>query len=484
MCFTYSKQSSNKLDSIAAQIQGLVGKVQSFLDTMEKYSTPKGINQLEKIIMKFESGALQEVEQIIEAKIQALVNSTGPRISTAVTSASHQVGEELGGLLGNLISTPLGSALKVPLQSAMRDALDSPEIGDLMGEQLSEDMSKMVTNLTSDALANKVGTFLENLVEDVLEKAGALLGNDGDSPALLQNLKDNKDWELSHDLGSSVGPLSSAARSFYGSGQAAKIGPDLLEQTDRNGLQNEGMEGEQCVQPTIGQGLSAVTGAWSGLSSTLLTLTNLLPQAVNSLVFAKKDVTSLAFSLDTVFVTLKANGPDIFDTVAGIWNMIWAIYFVFLLSLGLLLLYYAFWSGGYFGGPRPVDDTAAYEPARTWSQRFRVCCCACCDCMTNVHDTQICFWSFIIFALLIVLVVFVVSIVLSILAGVKFFLVSTCADLHPQRPSGLRLITLKFERVFEHHCVHKRHVTESDHPAGLAGCLPEANPPFVQRDRQ
>jgi hypothetical protein len=436
MCFTYSKESSNTLDSIAAQIQGIIGKVQSFLDSVRQYSTRAGIDQLEQTFMNFESRAVDEVERIVETRILALVNDSAPLIGNAVISATHQVGEQLGDLLGHLIGTPLGRALKEPLQSAMTNAVDSPQVGKLLGDHLSEDIGQMVANLSSSALANYTGHLLEGLVEDVLQAAGELLGNTTSDPALLQ-----QPWRLGEEAGSwgsslhsvpGALPLSSAARSFYGDRGVSKVAaPSLSERTSRSGLQSQGL-GARSFQPAIVGGMSqAVTGAWSALSNILSTFTNLFPQAVNSLGFAKRDVVSLAFSLTTVFTTLEQNGPDIFDKFAAAWNTIWLIYLCIFFSLGLFLVYYAFWAGGYFGGPRPAEPgKVAEDPPQTWSEKFRVCCCACCACMTHAHDNAICFWSFITLAQVIVLVVFLVSIILSVFAGVKFFLISSCGQIY------------------------------------------------------
>merc|ERR1719401_356182 len=95
------------------------------------------------------------------------------------------------------------------------------------------------------------------------------------------------------------------------------------------------------------------------------------------------------------------------------------------------MLYYAFWAGGYFGGPQPVTESASDLPGpQTFREKMSVCCAGCCACMTKFHDTQLCFWSVVILCQVLVLVIFVVSIVMCIFAAVKAFISAGCSEIY------------------------------------------------------
>merc|ERR1719215_229039 len=99
--------------------------------------------------------------------------------------------------------------------------------------------------------------------------------------------------------------------------------------------------------------------------------------------------------------------------------------------MALLMLYYAFWAGGYFGGPQPLpkDEDEAERP-QTWLEKCGTCWSCCCACCMRCHDTQLCFWSCVILMQVIVLLMFIISIVLCILAGVKAFITAGCAQIY------------------------------------------------------
>jgi hypothetical protein len=136
--------------------------------------------------------------------------------------------------------------------------------------------------------------------------------------------------------------------------------------------------------------------------------------------------------MDSVFELLGIKGPEIFDLISLLWKVLWIAYFCIMAPLTLVILYYAFWAGGFFGGPQPLtqDNNNAYEPPKTCWQRLRVCCSCCCLCCQKCHDTQLCFWSSIIFMQIIILIIFVISIVLCILAGVKAFVTAGCSEVY------------------------------------------------------
>merc|ERR1719420_2588602 len=134
--------------------------------------------------------------------------------------------------------------------------------------------------------------------------------------------------------------------------------------------------------------------------------------------------------MDSVFANFEVKGPAIFDNIAKLWKAIWTLYFVFLLPMTLGLLYYGFWASGYFGGPKAVAAADEIPAPPTMSDRLCICCSACGFCMTNFHDTQLCFWSCIILFEVVCLLIFVISLVLCIFAGLKSFMIAGCSQVY------------------------------------------------------
>lgn len=166
------------------------------------------------------------------------------------------------------------------------------------------------------------------------------------------------------------------------------------------------------------------------LVTTLRALTNLLPTATNTLKLARTEVSKAASNMDSVFKLFETKAPAIFEKLAMANKILWTAYYFFLVPLSLLMLYYGFWAGGYFGGPQPLTGADDYQEPVTWTEKLGVCYRSCGSCLSNFHDTQMCFWSCIIVMQVLVLVVFLVSIVLCILAGVQAFITSGCAQIY------------------------------------------------------
>jgi len=197
----------------------------------------------------------------------------------------------------------------------------------------------------------------------------------------------------------------------------------------------EGMqEADSVAVPGFGDKLpAAVSGAWQAIVNLLRSMMNLFPAAVKVLKNARSQVAALASNLHNTFTTFQAKGPIVFQEAASLWRKIWSAYFMFLLPLNCLLVYYAMWSGGYFGGPKPIEEEGfedAIEAPQTAGEKMRTCCRACSGCMRKCHDSQLGFWSVVILLEVVVLVIFAVSIVLSILAGVKVFVVQGCNEFY------------------------------------------------------
>jgi hypothetical protein len=179
----------------------------------------------------------------------------------------------------------------------------------------------------------------------------------------------------------------------------------------------------------------SVSGVFSQVIQTLRSVTNIMPLATKTLIFARKEVSKLAKNLDSIFITFEDHGPPIFDTISGLWSTVWSIYFVIMLFFPLLLLFYAFWAGGFFGGPGGrIEDEDTVEGEKTVLSRVQNCCSVCGSCMCGpscqVHDMTMCFWAVCILLQIVVLVLFLLSLVFCLLAAIKIFIASGCAQIY------------------------------------------------------
>jgi len=186
-----------------------------------------------------------------------------------------------------------------------------------------------------------------------------------------------------------------------------------------------------------GAGSRAVTtrlqfsGVWDNLANMLSMLVHLIPKASSSLKYARQEVSKAASNLNSIFGIFEAKGPTIFNLVAKLWRVLWVLYYFFFVPQVLFLLYYGFWSSGWFGGPQPIPGASdPTERPQTWGDKLRVCWESCCVCCQQYHDLQLCLWSFIILMQILTLVLFVVSIALCITAGVKAFIVTGCSQIY------------------------------------------------------
>merc|ERR1719183_562373 len=105
------------------------------------------------------------------------------------------------------------------------------------------------------------------------------------------------------------------------------------------------------------------------MTSTLQHLLNLLPMAVKTLKYARKEVSSLSSNLGSIFDVMNLKAPPILDKVATLYRAIWVLYFCFLLPLTLFVLFYAFWASGWFGGPSTQDDLEDYPEPKGWREK-------------------------------------------------------------------------------------------------------------------
>jgi len=266
------------------------------------------------------------------------------------------------------------------LGTIVGNAVGDPAAGDLIGEQLGGMLGDRIANLTSDALGEQIAGVLSDTVDNALER-------------------------LTDTLTDAAGSLAED--------------PVLLESRARVVKFDQPDEEED-----------PLSGGFQTLVEQLQQLQNILPIAIDTLQGASAQVSSLAANLDSIFEGFAQKGPEIFDSIASYWNIIWGLYFGFFGALTLGILYYGFWASGYFGGPQPFANPQESEPPADLMGRITVTCRQCYHCFTGCHDSDLCFWSCILLMQVLILVIFIISLVLCILAGVKAFIIAGCAQIY------------------------------------------------------
>merc|ERR1719450_991415 len=98
------------------------------------------------------------------------------------------------------------------------------------------------------------------------------------------------------------------------------------------------------------------------------------PLVASLLTFSQKTSGQLVGFLETLFANLGKKGPEIFDQISSIYKLIWILYFCLFVPLLAVNLLYAFWAGGFLGGPKSV----ANEPAKPKQKGFKAKCVAIC----------------------------------------------------------------------------------------------------------
>lgn len=171
--------------------------------------------------------------------------------------------------------------------------------------------------------------------------------------------------------------------------------------------------------------MDQMSGIWMQVSDLLRTLEKVLPQAIDLLKFSRKEVSAVSETLDSIFSTLEEKGVPIFAVIAAAWSYLWIFYYVLVMPLTASILFYGFWAGGFFGGPKPTNEE--YVPPTTCWERCCCVCNCCCNCCRRCHDRALCFWSFIIIFQVIVLLLFIVAIVFVIIGAVQIFMGTACS---------------------------------------------------------
>eukprot|EP00933_Yihiella_yeosuensis_P000540 TRINITY_DN10084_c0_g1_i5.p1 TRINITY_DN10084_c0_g1~~TRINITY_DN10084_c0_g1_i5.p1 ORF type:complete len:1104 (-),score=237.24 TRINITY_DN10084_c0_g1_i5:229-3330(-) len=421
MCFEYSSESSNAVDSFATQLQGMVKKMQGFLEMMKTHSTPSGIQRLEDQVQDFIEHSMKDVMNLVESRLDKLINQSVPAVNSALHRAAHDAGEKIGAMISNTVSQPIREALTDPMKEAVGDLLENNKTGEIIGSKLGEELGNTISNLATDKLGKATGDLLDSLVTRSLEEGGNVLDDmvkkmpEAVSLPQQQRHQQKKVMELDIDIEEFFSRKAPVPDPRFGN-------LILLQSIGADGSDAEGID-------EIAEKLS---GAWQDMVNTLRSFANLLPRAVTTLKGARREVSKLSSSLDSIFEVFLEKGPATFDSVASSWRTMWQMYFMCLAPLCLCSLFYGFWAKGYFGGPTPLPE--GEEDSTPDPQTFRERCFLTLACGMNswrqFHDSSICLWSVLILFEILVLVTFLVAILLCIVAGIKAFLVAGCSQIY------------------------------------------------------
>jgi len=397
MSFIYSSQSSSALDNFATQVQALVKKMQSFLEMMMKWATPAGIKRLDKTIDDFGVYARTELMKIVKKKVVALVNKTLPKWSQNMSKRLERASDAIGHKIGKAIQKPLERILQKPIAEVAGDLLNNSKTGQTIAKQVTPMIGEVVGNVTGQVISDQLETLLTKIVNKALDKLEDRLNTTGQQEKAHAEAQASLMEESGRDI------------DIYSSQES-------INNVELQSVEDEDEEGQE-------------SGAWQQLVTVLTMLDTLLPTATATLKFARTEVSKASSSLNSVFEIFEIRGPAIFNVTAQLYALLWILWFVFFLPLSLFNLYYCLWASGWFGGPQPISEEDV-EPPNTFLDKIRVCCNSCCSCIAYYHDTQCCFWGFIILMQVVVLLIFLISIVLCIIAGVKAFILSGCAQVY------------------------------------------------------
>lgn len=222
---------------------------------------------------------------------------------------------------------------------------------------------------------------------------------------------------------------------------AEKVG---LGKIDSMAMKHEDVEALNLMQSSSAPIDSTTVNS---MLTTLNDLQSVLPTCITSLKTAKVEVTTVAGFMLSVFTIFNEKGVEVFDDIKSIYKYVWIAYFILLLPLQVGLLFYGFWASGFCGGPgATAEEEDLPPPPQTFRERCAACCSACCTCMSGCHDSQLCFWSFILLLQIFVVLLMIVAMVLCMLSGIQAFIGSGCDEVYMLNESGVCtevMVTLK-----------------------------------------
>jgi hypothetical protein len=183
----------------------------------------------------------------------------------------------------------------------------------------------------------------------------------------------------------------------------------------------------QAANETAPEGPAEPTKTWASLARIVRAMIQVGPGAIETLrqVQVPVDVTSKDMTKD--LAKTRDELPPVFHDIASVVKMVAYLLFMLFLPLYLGFVYYAYWAGGYMGGPSPRDD--GEQPVEGRCECLKRCWRCCCNCCIGYHDTQTCMFSVVIVMQIICLVLYVLGIVFVLLAVVYFIVPALCAPL-------------------------------------------------------
>jgi len=417
----YTGTSSGALDAFNTQISGMVKKTSSFIDMLKEHSTRPGVDKLVQDVLDFATKGVADIQKVVMKKVIDFVNKTmggdggmsmelrqNKTMSRVNRSSTSKIRTSANHSASKHNHTQEHSEHLVLRQSGRR-LLHSYrlEIGQLPGgidpDQIKEGAEKLYDVLNKDGKGVQLSDWktlvASDEAQDVLEEID-VPGLDSDLLAKLNIEPFDTDGNGKLDLTELVQGLQDPATLKT---LGASMGADALS---------------NMVPSPI----------WDRVTTILRQLNSVLPTAIETLKFAKKEVSAVSAQLDNVFDNFQMQGPKIFNEIASLNSMAWTAYYCLLAPLTLGVLYYGFWASGFFGGPKKIDDS--YEEPQGFMDRVRNCWTCCCRCISTYEDTTMCLWSMILIMQVVVLLVFIVSILLTVLAGVKVFMTAGCAQVY------------------------------------------------------
>lgn len=172
-----------------------------------------------------------------------------------------------------------------------------------------------------------------------------------------------------------------------------------------------------------------LSGGMTFITSNIKDLQGILPQVVKNLKLAKKEVGAVSGIISSISQILGLKAPPLLLKVSKMYKTVWVLYFIFFFLFSATMLFYAFWSNGWFGGPQ-ADTASSSEPPQSFGERMGSCFRSCTACIGSCTSGHLCFWSLLLLAQVIILVLFLVSLLICILAGVQAFLGAGCSKIY------------------------------------------------------
>lgn len=314
-CFNYSSTSSNRLQSFSDIITGMVSKVSMFLNQMEQYSTPNGIERLERDLSMVQVELAQKITTIAMARVEQVLDEVTP--------------EEWAEL-------------------------------------------PWYTNTSQPKIANEEGRRVR--------KDASLLSTDASVKGLQEP--------------------STSATAIVAAGEAA-------------------------------------SAALAKVINLLTNLQAMLPDVVNTLKDTRQDVSAVASQLLSTFTVFKLQAPPLFYDLGEFYRKLWLAYFVLFVLMTVSILAYAVWASGFVDGPRPPTSAETYERPEGFAERLATCWRSCTAWLCGCHDSNMVFWSVVIYMEFFLLALFIVAIALCIVSGLNTFVNAGCTQMYILGDNGV-----------------------------------------------